>query len=210
MEEKNKYERKKQEREQSRENELRQVRAKKTARTLFIYGGALLIVAGVGYGLFAFSRPSAPPDGDDSTSVTYPIQGRAHIADGAAHAPYNSNPPSSGPHYASPARGGFYDDALPDERVIHNLEHGDIWIAYRSQLPDEVKSALRSFAGPYVVVSPRQENDGDISLVAWGRVDTFNLENGALDEARIRDFIARYDNRGPERLRGAGAGHGGL
>jgi len=91
--------------------------------------------------------------------------------------------------------------------VIHNLEHGDIWIAYHFDISGEAKEILESFAGQYVVVSPRFENEGDISLVAWGRVDTFDIENGVIDKGRIKDFISRYYNRGPERVRSIQTGH---
>lgn len=202
------YEMKREERRKARENEQRRATMDKTKKSLMRYGLWIAIIAVVGYGLFLLAR-TAGPDGEDF-SVKYDIQGRNHIANGTEHPPYNSNPPSSGWHYASPARGGFYDEPLPDEQVIHNLEHGDIWIAYNPDISDETKKVLKSFAGRYAVVSPRSENEGDISLVAWGRVDTFNAENGAVDEERIRDFISRYDNRGPENVRRPQAGHGGF
>jgi len=205
---KNNYEFKKREREQTRERERRQDNFAKTHKLLVRYGLWILVLVVIGYGIFLLAQ-TAVPDGEDF-STRYEIQGRDHIADGASHLPYNSNPPSSGWHYASPARGGFYEESLPDERVIHNLEHGDTWIAYRSDISGEAKEILESFAGRYVVVSPRFENEGDISLVAWGRVDTFGIENGVVDEGRIKDFIKRYDNRGPERVRGVQTGHSGF
>ena len=205
---KNNYEFKKREREQTRERERRQDNFAKTHKSLVRYGLWILAFVVIGYGIFLLAQ-TAGPDGEDF-STRYEIQGRNHIADGASHLPYNSNPPSSGWHYVSPARGGFYEESLPDERVIHNLEHGDIWIAYRSDISGEAKEILESFAGRYVVVSPRFENEGDISLVAWGRVDTFDIENGVIDEGRIKDFIKRYDNRGPEKVRGIQTGHSGF
>ena len=60
------------------------------------------------------------------------------------------------------------------------------------------------------MVSPRPENEGDISLIAWGRVDTFNIKNSIVDEERITDFIRRYDNHGPEKVRGIQRGPGGF
>ena len=202
---KNNYEQKKQEREQVREKERAQVQRTNLQKSVMRYAVWILIIGAVGYGIFLLAQ-TAGPEGEDA-SVAYDTQGRNHIADGATHPEYNSNPPSSGWHYASPAGGGFYDEPLPDEQVIHNLEHGDIWIAYSPDLSDEVVDVIKSFAGRYVVVSPRSENEGAISLVAWGRVDTFDVENGVVDEVRIRDFITRYDNRGPERVRSVGPGH---
>lgn len=205
---KNNYEFKKWEREQTRERERRQDNLAKTHKSLVRYGLWILALVVIGYGIFLLAQ-TAGPDGEDF-STRYEIQGRDHIADGTSHLPYNSNPPSSGWHYASPARGGFYEESLPDERVIHNLEHGDIWIAYRSDISGEAKEILESFARQYIVVSPRSLNDGDISLVAWGRVDTFDIENGVIDEGRIKDFIKRYDNRGPEKVRGVQRGQSGF
>jgi len=202
---KNDYEQKKQEREAVLEKERLQVRRAKLQRSVTKYALWILVIAVVLYGTFLLVQ-SAGPDGEDF-SVVYDIQSRDHIADGASHPEYNSNPPSSGWHYSSPARGGFYSESLPDEIVIHNLEHGDIWIAYHPDISDEAKNVLESFAGQYVVVSPRTENGGDISLVAWGRVDTFDIENDIVNEGRIRDFIKRYDNRGPEKVRSIQSGH---
>ena len=205
---KNNYELKKREREQTREREWRQDNFAKTHKSLVRYGLWILAFVVIGYGIFLLAQ-TAGPDGEDF-STRYEIQGRDHIANGAVHPEYNSNPPSSGWHYTSPARGGFYNEPLLDERVIHNLEHGDIWIAYRPDISDVAKDALESFAGQYVVVSPRAENDGDISLISWGRVDTFDIENGVIDKGRIKDFIKRYDNRGPENVRGIQTGHNGF
>lgn len=208
MKEKTEYEIKKEEREKAREEERGRAKMEKIKKSFMHYSLWIVIVVAVGYGIFLLAQ-TAGPEGEDF-SVAYSIQGRDHIADGATHPPYNSNPPSSGSHYTSTARGGFYKEPLPDERVIHNLEHGDIWIAYHPDISDEAKETLESFAGQYVVVSPRSENEGGVSLVAWGRVDTFDIENEFVDEGRIRDFIRRYDNRGPEKVRGIQTGHGGF
>lgn len=208
MKEKTEYEIKKEEREKARKEERGQAQIERIKKSFMRYSLWIVILVAVGYGIFLLAQ-TAGPDGEDF-SVAHSIQGRDHIADGATHPPYNSNPPSSGSHYTSTARGGFYEEPLPDERVIHNLEHGDVWIAYHPDISDEIKDTLESFAGQYVVVSPRLENEEDISLVAWGRVDAFDIENEAVDEGRIRDFIRRYDNRGPEKVRGIQTGHGGF
>ena len=100
-----------------------------------------------------------------------------------------------------PAEVKFYDagEAPSDEQLIHNLEHGDIWIAYHPRINEEVRGELKDFAAAKVIVTSREANEFDISLVAWGRVDAFNLEVG-LDDQRINDFILRYINRGPEKI----------
>jgi hypothetical protein len=49
-------------------------------------------------------------------------------------------------------------------------------------------------------------NDTDIALAAWCRLDKFNLENNNFNKdnlnqikQRIKDFILRYENKGPEK-----------
>lgn len=142
----------------------------------------------------------------EDQSVAYPDLGRDHIPVGSEHPAYNSNPPSSGWHYAETAKLGFYDVDEPapaDENLIHNLEHGEIWIAYRPSISDAYRERLRQEFGsePLVIITPRAVNDTDIALVAWGRVYKWDLPaKGGLGEQRIRDFITRWRNRGPEKV----------
>lgn len=157
------------------------------------------IVAVVIIAMLGFWAASQGPKGPDY-SKAFPIQGREHIPVGSVRPVYNSNPPSSGSHYADPAREGFYETPLADQQLVHNLEHGDIWIAYHPRVSAEVKTYLRSLAGGKTIVTARQTNEFDISLVAWGRVDGFNLQNGVKEEERISDFIKRYMDRGPEKI----------
>ena len=158
----------------------------------------VVIVALLGWGGFAFIKKDKPI-GED-LSVFYPMQNREHIEVGTEHPAYSSNPPSSGWHYEVTGKKQFYGEVAPDEYLIHNMEHGDVWIAYHPRVSDTVKKELKQFAFNKVVITPRTENDTDIALVAWERVDKFNLEGDVVPESRIRDFIKRYRNQGPERI----------
>lgn len=115
---------------------------------------------------------------------------------------YHTNPPSSGAHYASPARWGVYDNALSDGNLVHNLEHGGVWISYKSSIPAPAKEKLVNLAKNYrskVVLSPRDANDKDIAMVSWGRVYKFDLNaDGGFDENAVRNYITKYKNTGPE------------
>ncbi len=126
---------------------------------------------------------------------SFPIQGQEHITVGATHPEYNSNPPTSGWHYAQPANWGVYQTELPDEQVIHNLEHGGIWISYKG-IDDATKTALEKIAKsrPKIILTPRLKNDAPIVLVSWGRLE--KLE--AFDERGILDFIKTNKNKSPE------------
>jgi len=159
----------------------------------------IIIVVVIILGVLGFWIYGQIPKGPDY-SKEFGIQGHNHIPVGATHPPYNSNPPTSGWHYSDPAKTGFYNYELPDEQLIHNLEHGHIWIAYRPAVSPEIINSLKAFASPMAVITPRSANDSDISLASWGRLDNFNLENGTLDDKRVKNFILRYENRGPEKV----------
>lgn len=175
--------------------EVRKNRRIMGSKKVFYWVLGILVVFGGGWWLVGTSGPQGQ---DFSAAVE--VLGREHIADGSVYPSYNSNPPTSGPHYANPAIVRFYDQELADEQVVHNLEHGHIWIAYKPDLPAESIEILRKLAGGNVIVTPRARNDTDIALVAWGRLDAFDVQDGVLDVERIEDFILRYRNRGPENL----------
>ena len=191
-------------RKQAKETERRAMRRDRLVRKIRNYGIIFAVIAFGGYGLYLLIQGSAPEGEDLSRAVT--VMGEDHIAPGSQLPEYNSNPPTSGPHYGQTARSGFRDEAIPDQHIIHNLEHGDVWIAYHPRVADEIKEELRQFGAAKVIITPREANDTDIALVAWGRLDTFNIENDALPVERVEDFIKRYANKGPEKVPGASGG----
>jgi hypothetical protein len=126
-------------------------------------------------------------------------QGRSHIAEGQTYA-YNSRPATSGPHWPAPARWGVYTTQQPDERLVHNLEHGGIVIAYNGISAADVKR-LEDLRSNYprgrwpevkIVIQPYDRIPaGTIALAAWGWLD--RLER--YDEARILAFIRAHMDR---------------
>lgn len=166
----------------------------KFLRIIYLLIFLSVLIGGV-WLLIKFFTPQGP-----DFSKQYPILSRDHIKEGISYQGYNSNPPTSGPHYENPALAKFYNQELPDEQIVHNLEHGQIWIAYRPDLAQEIIKKLKKFSGKNVIITPRSKNDTDIALVAWGILDKFNIENGTLNSQRIKDFILRYQNKGPEKL----------
>ncbi|KKQ34235.1 MAG: hypothetical protein US50_C0056G0003 [Candidatus Nomurabacteria bacterium GW2011_GWB1_37_5] len=164
----------------------------------------IVIVAGIfAIILWAILRPKSEkvePLLLDKTELGQEIQiiSRDHILPNSEHEPYNSNPPTSGPHYADSPTGGFYRDGLEDERALHGLEHGYIWISYKNideatleQLKDIQKRNYGS-----VILTPREGNDAPIALASWGRL--LNLDS--FDEATINTYIKLYKNQSPEKL----------
>jgi hypothetical protein len=48
---------------------------------------------------------------------------------------WNTNPPTSGPHYEIPAVWGAYSEPVNMAQLVHNLEHGGIYILYGPRVP---------------------------------------------------------------------------
>lgn len=127
-----------------------------------------------------------------------PIEGRTHVEEGTDVNYKNSNPPTSGNHWPQPAQWGFYLSPLPDEQLVHNLEHGGIWISHKD-VDEETKSKLGTIASKYplaLIITPRPENDVKIAVASWGRL----LKLDSLNEELIEKFIKSNINKAPEPL----------
>jgi hypothetical protein len=86
---------------------------------LAIAGGAVVIVVAV---LLARSFGV----GESAGRFTGPGSGVGnHIPEGQSIA-YPSYPPTYGPHWPAPTTWGFHSEVVPDERAVHNLEHGGV------------------------------------------------------------------------------------
>lgn len=164
---------------------------------------ATLVIGFVGYvGLTQKSKPKEAIIG-----VQHKEQGKNHIPRGQQHEPYNSDPASSGPHYAdqgAPTPWGVYTQEVPEEVFLHNQEHGGVIITYRPDLPaDQLKQLQALFAPPYsdktfsptkAIVTPRSKNTKPIQLAAW----TYTLDLDQYDEAKIKQFYLQRVGKAPE------------
>lgn len=200
------YRSKRDEREKSKEQERRKIGRGRFFRKFKIYAIWFLIIIAVGYGVYLAMKNTAPRGEDFSKHIPV-MENSNHVpAEADKTIEYNSNPPTSGPHYGSTAKSGFRDEMIPDGHIIHNLEHGDIWIAYHPRIANSIKEELKQFSAAKVIIAAREANETDIALAAWGRLDTFDIENNQLPVGRVKDFIKRYANQGPEKVPGASGG----
>ena len=116
---------------------------------------------------------------------------------------YNTLPPASGDHWSSPVRCGYYEDGLDDERIVHNLEHGNIVLSYNLSGDEEVDQLKDALDGVElsdlwgVTRSYDQIPSGTVVLAAWGVLDTMQ----GVDKGRIKTFFETYSGAlGPERI----------
>ena len=191
-----KKERKDLRREERHDGQVRERRMKKTKK-LAVWAISLGVIVVAGW--FGIQALTPEPLSEDYSRIMLQ-EGASHVQEGTRVA-YQSNPPTSGNHWSNPLRDGIYDTEKPDEAIIHSLEHGRVWISYNPSISDEAKQALKdALKGQFgVILTPRSLNETDITLTAWTRLDTFDLNlDGTIDTKRVLDFIQRYRNKGPE------------
>jgi cyclophilin family peptidyl-prolyl cis-trans isomerase len=129
-----------------------------------------------------------------------------------------TNPPTYGPHHIRTGSGtdlgapvqptGIHDDVtLDDEDLVHNLEHGHIWISYdpanvTAEDVNHLRAIVREFGdgpegtGQGIILTARPANDDTrgIALASWGRLVTMRHFEGH----RIRSFINTNKGLAPE------------
>lgn len=154
---------------------------------------SVLLIGGIVW-IVSRSQATGPEQGE-----AIPTLGGQHIAPGEQHIPYNSNPPTSGPHSVNPQSSGIYDKELIDEQVVHSLEHGGVWIAYKPDLPKDQIDALNKIVRKNrakVILSPRSKNDSPIALASWTRLAKLDKP----DEKTILKFIIANRDHAPENV----------
>ena len=160
----------------------------------------LLTVVVLIIGVFFVTKQTSPkpPEQQGLLGEYVPEQGREHIPEGSPHEQYSSNPPTSGSHHTQPQEAGIYDNELPDEYLVHNLEHGHVWISYKTssasaELVENLKQVAKENAR-LVVLTPREKNDSLIALASWTRL----LKLDQFDKDKIVDFIKTNRGHAPE------------
>jgi hypothetical protein len=132
---------------------------------------------------------------------------RDHVPDGT-NVDYKTDPPTSGNHYANPADPAFYPAPVEPERLVHNLEHGQIVIWYSPDAPGKVKDELESIQQQEpgaTTVSPYEGIDDpyNFALTAWVAEPQ---AQGVIERCEqvsqdvVDDFRRQYQGRGPEQL----------
>ncbi|MBI1962142.1 MAG: DUF3105 domain-containing protein [Candidatus Rokubacteria bacterium] len=153
-------------------------------RKIALAGAAVVVVAAV-VGWFAYRAAANLP------GVAMPDQGNRHIAaETTPHEPYNSDPPTSGPHLSYLAPWGVHTRPIARALQVHNLEDGGVMVQYGCECPDLVEK-LKAIVVRYdkhVILAPYPGLRSKIALTAWTRIDAFD----ELDEKRVVRFIEAY------------------
>jgi hypothetical protein len=120
---------------------------------------------------------------------------------------WNTDPPTTGPHYGGAAIFGIYEEELQIARVVHNLEHGGIYILYGDEVPEATVDQLRAFYDDHTtgtIMAPLNRLGDEFALGAWvvdGDVDKgFLAKCKEFDDGAVSSFFSALQFRGPERF----------
>jgi hypothetical protein len=109
---------------------------------------------------------------------------------------YDRSPPAGGDHNPIPVKCGFYDEEIPDEFLVHSLEHGAVWLAYAPTLDPAEVGVIHDLvrANPETVATPYPGLDVGTAVVAtaWAR----QLSLTSVDDPRLAEFVDRYQDGG--------------
>lgn len=93
-----------------------------------------------------------------------------------------------GPHSGSWLDCGVYDEPVREENVVHDLEHGTVWITYETGLDEDAVAALEEVLPQNGILSPYDDLRAPVVVTVWGR----QLELTGADDPRLELFIERF------------------
>jgi hypothetical protein len=124
---------------------------------------------------------------------------------------WKTDPPTSGAHYESPVFYGAYSDEVNQAQLVHNLEHGGIFIQYGDEVPQATVQQLRDFYetrrnGTVLALYPKLGSQ--IALGAWvsksastpGDANVYLAKCKAFDQGAFDAFFDAFQFKGPERF----------
>lgn len=190
----------------SKKQTMRERRRRRTTITRIIWGGAaIVLVAVIGYFAWNALKPAA--------GQAVPIMADSgHVEEGQDPGPYNTDPPTSGRHYANELDAGFYDEAdrdsifgYPEGYLVHNLEHGYVIFWYNcslvaegecTELKSQIQSVLDRENNFKVIAFPWDSLEVPVVLTSWGQMQEFETFNPGLAQS----FVRQNRNQAPEPL----------
>lgn len=125
-------------------------------------------------------------------------EGAEHVGRDESHSAYKSNPPTSGPHWVGVAGPGIKDEIVPDELVLHSMEHGAAVVWYKDGLEqseiEKIKEVFVNSSGKKIMLA-RKDLDVPVALTSWG----YLLKLQSVDQVKIKEFIETNNDRAPEK-----------
>ena len=132
---------------------------------------------------------------------------RQHVTSLTAKIKYNTDPPSNGKHYYSPAIWDFYTTPANPIQVVHNQEHGGVILWWGNKVPSSTIDQMRAFysSSPNGMLgTPLARLGSKVAITAW-TAPPAGLGEGhvavcpTFNETAFKAFRNAYRGQGPER-----------
>jgi hypothetical protein len=141
------------------------------------------------------TRETTSPDDEIEGVIFFTEQSRDH-QDGEIE--YEHDLPPGGAHSDVWQNCGIYNKPLAQEQVMHSLEHGAVWVAYRPDLPVEqvetlrnvIRGELQAGVEPLVLLSPQPDLAAPLVATAW----QVQLQLDSPNDERLSLFLKKYQN----------------
>jgi hypothetical protein len=137
-------------------------------------------------------QTAAPFPGEPPGVKTYTGLARNHVD---TPVEYPQSPPVGGPHNPVWQNCQYYDTSVPNERAVHSLEHGAVWITYLPTTSQADRDVLKALAatGDHILVSEYPGQPAPIVGTAWGK----QLYLQSVHDPELQQFVAFFQN-GPQ------------
>ena len=108
---------------------------------------------------------------------------------------YPQTPPVGGNHSQVWQSCKFYNGTIVTEQAVHSMEHGAVWIVYRSDVSEADLDALKAYESNDKVLISKWDSSLASSVVAnaWG----VQLELTSTADPRLDQFVQKYAD-GPQ------------
>lgn len=105
-------------------------------------------------------------------------------------AKYGMDPPAGGDHWAGWLNCGVYTEPQENERAVHALEHGAVWVTYD---PDalsagDIETVRAALPDTYIVLSPYPGLPAPVVASAWG----YQVQLDGPDDPRLTQFVTQF------------------
>lgn len=191
------------------------IRAKQRRERLRNIAIGFVIVAAAAIGIGYLANQSRERESGETVPIPQvqaveEMEEIAHVAEGTDPGPYNTDPPTSGKHYATQAFAGFNDEDdlesfgdFPAGYLVHSLEHGYVIFWYNcaalidgscDELKQQIQDVMAAVGDFKVIGFPRPSLDVPVVITTWER----SLRMPEFDPGQAELFARTYRNQAPE------------
>ncbi len=197
---------------QRRMEELRRRQRKAQLRRFYYVGIAVVVVGAIVAGVLLAGNAGEKAKKDlnalaaaaDCTSLQEPAsEGESHVTS-PTRVTYRTNPPTSGRHYGQTSFTGILPNPLPqglqDENLVHNLEHGQVIIWYKSTIGGTILDGLKAIVREdptRLILVPREGMEHAVAFTAWQKlIGCETVGDKVIPVAQ--KFADTFKGKGPE------------